>query len=449
MGIPTRIATLALIALGSLALMAGAAAAADGDGSDAQARYDGADGGWANTTAGVAGRPFVKRLVVDGTVVIDNAAGVASPTIQAGQSLTATVQGYNICRTGQQPAQGQCYADPNRIAISLERYLGAGQGWTTDLAGSSTPQVTEASTIDVTIGFRPAFSTIGWSWLNGTPSYWRASVVAGAGGEIRTTFKATPIPSVDGQDPTAQRCTTIPVSECDVTRATAEVLRTEWVVSTDDTLGATFAGTLFASNKAIIGSLEASPVAPGQTPTLTYGAAAPHELADGQLRVGTFHALVPESLLGAFGTSMAAFDPSIMSVTRVSDTRGALTATTAWTPWTEADNGTSGQFLTISNISFSAPKYRVTAKGGGSALRLKRGRTATLRRVAQSSGLTLKASDRLSATVVRASRAICAVTGPRRDRIRALKPGACRVSLVVTSKTGKRSTKRVTITVTR
>jgi len=146
---------------------------------------------------------------------------------------------------------------------------------------------------------------------------------------------------------------------------------------------------------------------------------------------------------------MAAFDPSIMSVTRVSDTRGALTATTAWTPWTEADNGTSGQFLTISNISFSAPKYRVTAKGGGSALRLKRGRTATLRRVAQSSGLTLKASDRLSATVVRASRAICAVTGPRRDRIRALKPGACRVSLVVTSKTGKRSTKRVTITVTR
>jgi hypothetical protein len=32
----------------------------------------------------------------------------------------------------------------------------------------------------------------------------------------------------------------------------------------------------------------------------------------------------------------------------------------AWTKWTAADNGTDGRLVTISDISFSAPKFKVT-----------------------------------------------------------------------------------------
>ncbi|MSZ81387.1 MAG: hypothetical protein F2713_07440, partial [Actinobacteria bacterium] len=77
---------------------------------------------WANMTGGVAARPYVTALsVINGgvsTPVITAGTATAETNVPAGR-IAVAISPSNLCRDGQTPAQGQCYATPNRIGITV------------------------------------------------------------------------------------------------------------------------------------------------------------------------------------------------------------------------------------------------------------------------------------------------------------------------------------------
>lgn len=395
------------------------------------------DCSWANTTPGIAGRPYIKYLAVTNsgttTVVIDNtASSVQTPTPVAGTDLYAVVAPQNACAAGQAPAQGVCYNPPNRVAVYLKHL--SGSSWTDDFttSTSSNPAITTASTIDLIIGFHSAYSTLRWSWVNGVPSYWRNTVVAGADGDVQVRFSPRTMPVMSNGG-----CSQIPVSTCDIAQATSEKLQPQLLLSMDTTLDAGLTGALFGTDSAFIGSLEMSPAPTGGTATLTYGIAAPHLNADGSPRVGALYALLSSPMLTLLGTSVAAFDSTILNVTRTGDPG---TSTSAWAGWSAAANGTDGQFLTISNISFSAPKF-VVQKSSASTSKaknptLKVGSKVTLVQLLALRNYKAKAGSKVSATV--STPKVCKVMG---KAIKGLKVGTCRGTITITPKKGKATKK--------
>jgi hypothetical protein len=256
-------------------------------------------------------------------------------------------------------------------------------------------------------------------------------------------------------------CSQIPVSTCNITQADSERLQPQIILSMDDTLDVGLSGVLFGSAGAFIGSLESSPIVSGQTPTLTYGVAAPHLLAasdGGGDRSGTFYALVPSNILTLLGTSVDAFDQSILSVDRTGD---AGTFSLGWAAWNANDNGTAGQFLTISNISFSAPKFQVTRRGGssgntgnssntgkgngsGGTPSIKVGQKATFAQMLAVANTKTPAGAKLSAKV--STPKVCKVVG---KAIKGLAVGTCKGTFTITPKKGKPTKKAFTFKVTK
>ena len=406
-------------------------------------------GGWDQTTPGVAGRPYVRYLAVTNsgttTVIIDNTAGDASPLALNGSDVYAVVSPTNSCQPGQAAAAGVCYAVPNRVTVSLVHEEATPGSWSYDFttSSSSTPSVTSDSVIDLIVGIRSTYSTLRWSWVNGVPNYWSTTTpVSPTAGDAHVKFTPKTMPVM-----TSGGCSQIPVSTCDIAQADREVLQPNLLLSMDTTLDVGLAGVLFGTSSAFIGSLETTPIQAGSAPTLTYAAAAPHLNADGTLRTGNFYALLPSNILTLFGTSVAAFNPAILAVDRTGD---AGTFSTAWAPWTAAaGNGTDGQFLTISNISFSAPKFRVTrasalastTQKGSKAPSVKVGKTVSFAAIA--SGYSLKTSgSKLSAKV--STPKICKVVG---KTIKGLKAGTCKGTLMLTPKKGKPSKKKFSLAV--
>ena len=445
-----------LVALG--ALMTAGSAAADTANTSGQTFQNGncldvgvtsQCGGWDQTTPGVANRPYVRYLAVTNsgttTVIIDNTAGDASPLALNGSDVYAVVSPTNSCQPGQAAAAGVCYAVPNRVTVSLVHEEATPGSWSYDFttSSSSTPSVTSDSVIDLIVGIRSTYATLRWSWVNGIPNYWSTTTpVSPTAGDAHVKFTPKTMPVM-----TSGGCSQIPVSTCDIAQASREVLQPNLLLSMDTTLDVGLAGVLFGTSSAFIGSLETTPIQAGSAPTLTYAAAAPHLNADGTLRTGNFYALLPSNILTLFGTSVAAFDPAILAIARTGDTG---TFSTAWAPWTAAGNGSDGQFLTISNISFSAPKFQVTRASTAQASNtqtvskapsVKVGKTVSLAAIAK--GYSLKTSgSKLSAKV--STPKICKVVG---KAIKGLKAGTCKGTLMVTPKKGKPSKKKFSLAV--
>ncbi len=449
----------ALMVLGVIAGSASAAIPSATAGQTEQAtssrgldQASGTSWGWSNTTFGVAGRPYIKALSVsnDGgatftDLVVADSAGASNgwaPTAASigGQvsDVYAFITPTNGCSVGQAPG-GSCYAQPNRVGISLMRYDGVGWDHNFTTGASINPAITENSVIDLAVGFHAEYSTLRWSWVNGVPSYWQTTVSPLADGVARIRFSPKTMPVM-----TSGGCSQIPVNTCDIAQADSEQLEAALLLSMDNTLDASLSGALFGTTSAFIGSLEAQ-IVQGQAPVLTYGVAAPHNLANGTLRIGTFYAFLPQAVLTLFGTSGGAFDPAILSV---SHTGGDGTFTPAWTSWTAGANGMDGQFLTISNISFSAPKFVVqrrrsegsTGKGG---LAIKVGKKVTLKQIA---GLLKMSTKGVKMSAKVSTPKICKVVG---QSVKGVKVGTCKGTLTTTRKKGKRITKRFVIAVTK
>jgi hypothetical protein len=469
----TAFATFALLIC--LALASGASATSVGAGATFQGGncLDTAQsncGGWSTTAPTVMNRPYIKSLIVtpaggSATTVISNTGGipVASPDVTStSHSIYAVVAPTNACNTTQTPGVSPgCYASPNRVTVSLVREVSAGN-WSYDFTSATgSPAITTGATIDMTIGFRSAYSSLRWSWANGAPSYWQTTVTPGLGGDVRIKFSPRTMPDSTGMP---NSCTTIPVSSCGdaSTRPNDEVLTPQIILSMDTTLDAAFTGVLFASSSAFIGSLESSPITAGQAPTLTYGVDAPHLNSNGSDRSGTFYALVPNSILTLFGTSASGFNSDLLPITRTGD---AGSFTPSWSEWTAGTNGTAGQLLTISNISFSSPKFVVgrqssnnggsgggggggssstgSGSGGGGSTSLKVGQKATFAQLLAVANVRAPAGAKTTAKV--STPKICKVVG---NGIKGLAAGTCRGTMTIKPKKGKTQKKAFTFAVT-
>ncbi len=490
-----RITALVVLALLTLTATAGASnpPSLNTEGQTAQGAIgrdlsDAGVGGWSNTTPGILGRPYIVSMTVtNGATTKDvivagsaNAGNSYRPLLATNSSVISDVYPFvmptNACKTGQAPADGVCYAAPNRVTIQIAHYVGGGNGWgggdlsTTGLSfsnatGTATnPQITDTSVIDMVIGFHANYNTLGWTWLNGVPSFWNVAVDPINGNQVHVKFTPKAQPWTGGLP---NNCTTIPVSSCgdNSTASQADILMPQIILSMDTTLPPIFSGALFATSGAVIGSLDASTAA-GQIPQLSYGVAAPHLMSDGTTaRVGTLYAVVPNSILTLFSTSAALFDSSLLPITRQGDTG---TFTPSWSRWTTGTNGTDAQLLTISNISFSSPTFVVgrqssngsggsgggnggngssnTGSGsgsGGNGNRVKLGSTTKIATLIKA--LNLKTNGGKT-SVTTSTPKVCTAT---KGGIKAIGVGTCKATVTVKPKTGKPTKKNITLVVTK
>ena len=319
---------------------------------------------WSDLAGGVTGRPYIASLSVTTNgvttqIVTNGTVTTAAPTTVG--AVTVVISPSNLCKAG---STNNCYATPNRVGVTLAYVKQAGQLGHNFSAPTATlsPAITAASVFDMTIGLNSVGKKLGWTWMNGTPTFWKTENLGQDNATARVKFSLSDSPGIDYQDPKAQRCTTIPVSECDADKSTQDTLGMQMVLSLDTTLVAAFAGALFATNAAVIGSLD---LASGETPSLTYGIAGPHRLSDGTVRKGKFYGFLSDAVLESqFKIAATETDMTkVLSIARTAESKStadAGTDTVTWSKWTAADNGTDGRLVTISDISFSAPKFKVT-----------------------------------------------------------------------------------------
>ena len=348
---------------------------------------------WGDVTGGVAGRPYVTDLSVtvtpaDGSTSVSRTfitgGTVSTPASATPGDITMVITPYNVCNAakGQKPAAGVCYANPNRLGAAIgyvvnEFGIGTNFSNPTDDQGTpiSTPLLdliknpANTTTFDVKINMSTWGNSLRWTWMNGEPTFWNVNPIAQDNAVVHLKFNLTTGPS--------EMCdTAIPVRGCDPAQrgpsfAPRKILATNFVMSLDETgLDSMFAGTLFASTNADIGSLEAQPVG-SPTLGLTYGVSGSNEL-DGVANVAKFYAFVADSsLVNYFGVTQETLDSPDFAgseTLKVNRADGGTSDSTAWTRWSADKNGTSGYFLTVSGVRFDGT---VAASGtvGTSALK--------------------------------------------------------------------------------
>lgn len=322
-----------------------------------QSELDGQAGGSGSGKWGDAPnftRPEVTSLTVDGDTV-STTSEIESPALGA---YGVTVAPANLCRTSQTPQQGVCYNPPNRVSVTV--YEKKNDGADADLSSS----LSRNRVISMTIALHDAGPLLGWSYAAGNPSYWKISNPGTTNAVIDITFKPQDVPFIQwGSHPGSEGCSRIPVEGCPVESPdAADTLQANLLLSLDTTLDSAFKGTLFAGDDAVIGSFETSSPS---SPSFTYGVASVHNEFDASQRTGTLSGVISDSMLVRyFGIDTSSMSSSQVStafpIVRTTDTSGALTSTVTWTRWTAGSNGTDGWLVSIDNISFSAPKYKVS-----------------------------------------------------------------------------------------
>jgi hypothetical protein len=326
-------------------------------------------GSWADLPNGVAVRPYVKSLtVINGTQAqtVFNGAADAASSVQVGD-VTAVVSPINLCRSGQASAPGTCYATPNRVGIAFGYRTEGGVG--TNFANPSVPlrqAVTADTVFDVTIATNSLGRTLRWSYANGELVDWKITDPGTDAGVVRVRMKPAFSPEVDWGSLGPNGCTGTPIFNCEIARATSEALGSSLLLSLDETLDPALTGAVFATQGAIAGFL-----VPGGTPaapTLDLQMASVHVRADGSAQTGVLQAFLPaQALINLYGV-LPADASTFFTATRLGD------AGTQDAPLFEArsssDTSSDGLLVTIRNITFSAPTYRVARKAKAARVRL-------------------------------------------------------------------------------
>lgn len=373
------IAALGLIAAAAYAAVpAGTPSQASNDGSAADAGFSGSGGLWGDLPGGVASRPFIRSLsVVNGgvstPVITDGLA--AAPALQNGD-VTAVVAPFNLCRTGEAPSPGRCYATPNRVGITFGYADNGNVG--TDFANPQTPlrqAVTPDTVFDVTIALNTLGSTLRWTWVNGDLERWTASRLGRDDAEIRLRVRPVVTPAIDWSAVPSNGCTATPIRDCDIPRSQGETLSANLVLSLDDTLDPSLTGAVFATEGAIAGFLQ--PAGNASAPVLDLQIASAHLTAAGAPQTGSITALIPaQALLNLYGV-LPADAATFFRATRTGD--AGTQSAPVFRRATVAADGTDGLRASISGITFSAPTYALsrTAKAPRTSAR-RRGATTTV-----------------------------------------------------------------------
>ena len=320
-------------------------------------------GGWGAMEGGVNARPFIKELSTlemsaepVETTVLSNADNEPIPTQVGETNVDATVTAINLCREGQEPTQGQCYATPNRVQINFG-WRDGGQG-TGDLGSDgSIPSIEADTEIRVTIALNTLGQSLRWSYLEGTPTYWKVNNIGQEDATIELHFK----PALK---PWPGACSQIPVNPtCETTSADTQYLMGSLLLSLDDTLDPIFTGALFAGEGIFIGSLEAASPRQtetgGQVPQMSYGIAAPRMIGGARINTPTFQAfLSDQAILNYFGATpdvaaSSGFFTTAFDVGTTGAGAGQNAPTIEASRWVGEANGTDGWLITISDIALS------------------------------------------------------------------------------------------------
>jgi hypothetical protein len=324
-------------------------------------------GMWGDAAGGVAGRPYVKTLNVIN-------AGVSTPIITNGTAttpesttpgaITPVISPTNLCKSGQ--TGSNCYSSPNRLGFILGYVKSNGQlgnNFTNPTTSNGAPltlgaTVNADTVFEVVLNMNTWGANLRWTWMNGSPQYWKIDDIGTAAAEVTMRVKVATGPS--------QVCQTrIPVEPCDPAEAVRnnggrpyapeKVLRFDAVISIDSTgVPESFNGTLFASSNADIGSLVTTTTASG-SPSLNYGIVGPSEM-NGTTNSATFTAFVSDaSLLNYFGVTSDVvgsedFKNSALAIARAD---GGAGSAPSWTRWDAATYGTDGWYLTVTDIAFN------------------------------------------------------------------------------------------------
>lgn len=355
----------ATLILGSLSLMAPSvahAASPSDTGTPDQTQLDAASAQmvtWASLTGGVNARPYVTALSVVNngvsTPVITNGTAAAETNVPAGRVAVA-IAPYNLCRTGQTPAQGVCYATPNRIGVTIGYQKQTGQlGYDFSSTGGTTllTPVTADTEFDVTLNLNTLGKSLRWTWANGFATYWNTSGLGTDAATLRIRLKPTlsPVVMQNGQQ---VGCSQVPVQTCQYSQSTHETLSANFVLSLDSTLDELFTGALFTSSRSYMGSLM---TVPGESPKLTYGVSAPLTWSDGTANTATMSAVLSDTaVLNFYGATpaMAATEEFTSSALNLERTDGGTQGTPTWTRWSAGTNGVDGWLVTIPEIKFAA-----------------------------------------------------------------------------------------------
>jgi hypothetical protein len=349
-------------------LFAAQAGAAVSDGMPNQAQTDlsttdpsnsSGQAGWADMAGGNAARPYVQSLtVINGgvsTQVVTD--GTTTPSSVPDGTVTTVVAPFNLCRPGQLPAQGSCYSTPNRVGLTVTYAMNGQAGY-----NFAAPQVPVSPTVDANtiIDMTVALNTLGrslrWTWANGDLLYWQTNNLGQDNATVRIKFKPASSPYIANSQNNG--CTATPIRDCAIQSADAEMLTASMVFSLDDTLDPALTGAVFATQNAIAGFLE--PGGTAAVPTLEMQVASTHTKSNGAPQLGTLKALIPAAaLLNLYGI-LPADATTAFRTTRTGDA-GANSAPT-YERSSAAREGSDGLFVTVENITFSAPAYKVAGK---------------------------------------------------------------------------------------
>lgn len=376
------------------------------DKSNAQLGSNSQPGNWYDLAGPLTQRPYVQRLSIwngatESIIVSDGAApdGVTPvPSLAAGR-LGVVLAPANLCDADRTPSPqtSGCYSTPNRISATLvygksdgqvghnftapnDGTASAGHGITIRDNSGNPLVVDENTVIDLTVSLNSIGKSLRWTWLNGAPSYWSTADLGLDTASFHVKAKLAMKPQIDSNETyDTHLCTAVPVSSCEITRSNSDWLEFAMVLSLDTTMSEAMTGALFATEGAIIGSVEVAADSTTGLPQLQYALASSHYThagtSESDVRHGTLHAVIPASALvqqlgvPSFADTSALPDattPSqIFTIARQgSCPAGCSAGTTSFTEWTAGIQGTDGMLVDVEGITFSAPKYRVKAASG-------------------------------------------------------------------------------------
>ncbi len=316
---------------------------------------------WSDLPGGLTARPYVKSLaVVNGSQRVSVFSGGvdAAKGVNVGD-VTAVVTPTNLCRAGQTPSPGQCYATPNRVGISFGYKTDQGLGLDFSAPTVALNQtVTSSTVLDVVIGLNTLGTSLRWSWINGELVTWKASGLGTDAAEIHLRVRPTATPDIDWSARGPVGCTATPIRDCEIDRADGSYLGSQMVLSLDDSLSPALTGAAFATQGAIAGFLV--PGGSAAAPTLDLQIASSHTAADGSPQRGTLQAFLPAGALTSLYGMVPADAAAFFTATRRGDP-GTNDAPSFSSRAEDADQS-AGLMITVEGITFSAPTYRVKRK---------------------------------------------------------------------------------------
>lgn len=350
--------------------------------------------------ANLSARPYVESLQIqnstEGRAIISS--GTTSTTLDNSPGrLGVVIAPFNLCDKDRIPAPqtSGCYASPNRIGVTLVYRKSSGQvgynfsrpndganpGNEIALKNNDGDPITvdENTEVFLKIHLNTIGKTLRWTWMNGAPSYWRPLDLGTDDATIEVRTKLAKMPIIDSNETYDNHtCTAVPISTCEVTQSNADWLTFQMVLSLDTTMSEAMTGALFATEGAIMGSVDVANDATTGLPVIKYAAASSHLTALGATRYGKMHAIIPASALvqqlgvPSFNNSTALPDSAtpgqIFTTLREGSCTGSCSSGT--TTFTEqvADgmgtDGVNGIRVDVDGLTFSAPKLRLKPKPG-------------------------------------------------------------------------------------